>query len=132
IWMPVMMQAEIRYSGNASMEDADGQKPWIAQDGIRWLAMLLRTSDAGQRAPVMERLSAVFHQEMQQRAAKQTDARTRDPLLHATLQAENGARGVSSLRRSFATPLWVLMSAVATILLIACANLANLLLARGR
>src|SRR5262249_24140667 len=42
-----------------------------------------------------------------------------------------GARGLSNLRDSFSQPLVVLMVTVAAVLLIACANLASLLLARS-
>jgi predicted permease len=44
---------------------------------------------------------------------------------------EAGARGGSGLRESFSTPLRIVMAVVAVVLLIACANLAGLQLARA-
>ena len=40
-------------------------------------------------------------------------------------------KGLNDLRRDFATPLWIVMTIVGLVLVIGCANVANLLVARA-
>ena len=51
--------------------------------------------------------------------------------LNFLLDPTDAGTGVSSLRRQYATPLWILLGVTGLVLLITCANLANLMLARA-
>jgi predicted permease len=131
LWLPVSLQPDLTWRGNASTSDeADDTRPWMPQEGIAWLNVMVRIP-APDRAAAETRLAATFQQDVERRLESVSDDGQKAYARRARLELLPGARGLSSLRDSFSAPLYVLMATAAIVLLIGCANLAGLLLARG-
>ncbi len=92
-----------------------------------WLQLVTRIAPGVTAAQAAAELDPVFLQEV----PKGGKFGGPSPLSEERLGFAPAATGISSLRRQFSQPLFILMGIVGIVLLIACANTANLLLARA-
>jgi predicted permease len=124
VWVPLTMQSEI-FPGNdyLSQETNPFRKP-------EWLQVMGRLKPGVTLVQAKASTEVEFHQMME----AQTDgmsAQKKRQFLNQHLAVSPGSHGASTLRGDFRKPLQILMVVVGLILLIACANIANILLARS-
>src|SRR5215470_10693301 len=105
---------------------------WTSSSGYKWLQLVGRMKPGVSLDQASADLELLFRPAViEPDLALQITPETRRMILNWKLRVEPAGAGLSQLRRQFSKPLTVLMVVVGLVLLIACANLANLLLARA-
>lgn len=125
VWIPLMMQAAAHYQQNFNSSNAEDDKPWPNQEGISWLDVIVRTRRS------LPTLQGVFHQWLEGHAGQISAGIDRQLFLQQRLLLDPLTQGYSMVRGQIEGPLYALSCMVALVLLIACANTANLILSRA-
>ncbi len=115
LWIPLSMTSQV----------AGDPKP---SSNSNYVELTLRVPPDASKVPIETALSAAYRQWIA-RTAKAADVAA--PPQQSALRLVPAGRGLSLLRGQYGQPLVILLSAVAILVIIACANIANLLLARG-
>jgi predicted permease len=127
VFVPIMMRPQLMPLFNEQMDFHNRR--------TRWVNVFGRLKPGVSRQQAQASLQPYFHglleMEVKEAAFNKASAEVRERFLKNVIEARPGAQGKSRFRELLATPLWVLMALTGGVLLIACANVASLLIARA-
>ncbi|MGH7575957.1 MAG: ABC transporter permease, partial [Longimicrobiales bacterium] len=129
VWLPLALQTRVGHQNNYSSYGGTDSAPWLEQDQIAWLNLVGRITPT-ERPNAEALLQAANHAALSE-FAETLGPNNRADMLARTLAIEPFERGFSRFRGQYSTALFALTALAAVVLLVTCANLANLLLVRA-
>jgi predicted permease len=120
LWIPLSMMKQVPpFWGSYTDNSAD------------WLEIFGRLKPGVSLTQATANVNLLFQQIQRGFAGASPSQKDLQTLQQAHVELTSMAKGLSALRQEFSNPLKILMAIVGLVLLIACANIANLLLARS-
>ena len=125
IRIPMMMKDDLPRTGFSR----------LGNDRLRWVEVFARLKPAVTQKMAQAGLQPLFHQILNREVTEKPFAKAspfvKQEFLRMWMEVMPGSKGRSNLRREYSKPLFALMGVVGLVLLIACSNVANLLIARA-